>query len=148
MCFICCLWVQYWRCKTKHCHLSWYLSTQFVVYLETIHARCQWKARSLFSNCLISRPALRKFYERLLLINRGSTHWLTYLKILKQGGLLRALGEPLVIGQHLVMGKEKCLPAVIVRIIIKSIFIIIPCLLIFVCNPTVHNVNISGPSLY
>jgi hypothetical protein len=97
---------------------------------------------------MISVPALRKFYERPFHICRGSTPWLTYLKILKQGGLLWAIGEPLMIGQHLVMREEKCLPAAIVRIIIKSIFAIIPCLLIFIYNPTVHYVNVSGPSLY
>jgi hypothetical protein len=107
MSLVCCLWIQFWHCKINHCHLGCYLSTQFVVYLETVHACCQWKARSLFGNCLIRVPALRKFYERLFLINRGSTQWLIYLKILKQGGLLQAIGEPLVIGQHLVMREEK-----------------------------------------
>jgi hypothetical protein len=46
------------------------------------------------------------------------------------------------------MCKEKCLPAVGVRIIIESIFINVLCSLIFVCNPTVHYVYVSGPSLY
>ncbi len=143
-----CLWVQDWCCKTNHWNCGCYLSTQFVVYLKTIHACCQWKAWSLFGNCLISIPALRYFYEILFLITRCSTHWLTYLKILKQGDLLWAIGEALMIGQHLVMYEEKCLPAVIVRIIIKSFFVIVPCSLIFVCNPTVHYVHLSGPSLY
>jgi hypothetical protein len=83
----------------------------------------------------------------LFLIDRGSTHWLTHLKILKKDGLLWAIGEPLMVGQHLVMCKEKCLPAVVVRRIIESIFIIIPRSLVFVINPTVHYVYVSGPSL-
>jgi hypothetical protein len=110
MSLACCLRVQYWRRKINHCHPSCYLFTQFVVYLETDHARCQWKARSLFGNCLISVPALTKFHKRLFLINIGSTHLLTYLEILKQGSLLWEAGEPLVIGQHLVMvRKNACL---------------------------------------
>ncbi len=148
MSLVCCLQVQYWCRKTNHWHLGCCLSIQFVVYLETVHTRCQWKAQSLFGNCLISIPALRKFYEILFLIYRGSPHWLTYLKILKQNGLLWAIGEPLMIDQHLVMREEKYLPAVVVRIIIKSIFIIVPCLLIFVCDPTIHYVYVPGPSLY
>ncbi len=52
-----------------------------------------------------------------------------------------------MVGQHLVMCEEKCLPAVVVRRIIESIFIIVPCLLVFVINPTVHYVYVSGPSL-
>ncbi len=139
MSLVSCLWVQYWRLKTNHWHLGCYLSThQFVVYLEAVHAGCQWKARSLFDNSLISIPVLRTFYEILFLINRGSTHWLTYLEISKKGGLLWAIGEPLMIGQHLVMCEEKWLPVIVVRRIIKSIFVIVPCSLVFVCNLTVH----------
>jgi hypothetical protein len=99
-------------------------------------------------NRLISVPALRKFHERHFHISRGSTHRLTYLKISKQGGLLWAIGEPLMIGQHLVMWGGKSLPVVIVRIIIKLIFAIVLCSLIFVCNLIVHFANVSGLSLY
>ncbi len=52
-----------------------------------------------------------------------------------------------MVGQHLVMCKEKCLPAVVVRRIIESIFVIVPCLLVFFINLTVHYVYVSGPSL-
>ncbi len=76
----------------------------------------------------------------LFLINRGSTHWLTYLKVLKKGGLLWAIGEPLMMGQHLGMCKEKCLPAVVVRRIVESTLVLVPRLLVFVCNPAVHYV--------
>jgi hypothetical protein len=65
----------------------------------------------------------------------------------EKGRLLWAIGEPLMVGQHLGMCKEKCLPAVVVRRIIESIFAIIPHSLIFVINPTVHYVYVSGPSL-
>jgi hypothetical protein len=41
-----------------------------------------------------------------------------------------------MIGQNLVMHEEKCLPAIVVRIIVKIIFVVIPCSLIFVCNQT------------
>jgi hypothetical protein len=82
----------------------------------------------------------------LFLINRGSTHWLTYLKILKKGGPIWAIGEPLMVGQHLVMCEENCLPAVVVRRIIKSI-VIVPHSLVFIINPTIHYVYVSGPSL-
>ncbi len=50
--------------KTINCHLGCYLSTQFVVYLQTIEVGCQWKARSLFDSCLLSIPTLRKFFVR------------------------------------------------------------------------------------
>ncbi len=147
MSLIPCLWVQYWRLKINHWHLGCYLSTQIVVYLETIHARCQWKAWSMFGNCLISVPALRCFYEMLFLINRGSTHWLIYLEVSKKGSLLWVIGEPLMMGQNLVMCKEKCLPVVVVRRIVESTFVLIPCLLVFVRNPTVHYAYVSGPTL-
>jgi hypothetical protein len=78
----------------------------------------------------------------LFLIIRGSTHWLTYLEVLKKGGLLWAIGEPLMMGQHLVMRKGKCLPVVVYRRIVESTFV-----LIFVCNPTIHYAYVSGPTL-
>jgi hypothetical protein len=95
-----------------------------------------------------SIPVLTIFYAILFLINSSSPHWLAYLEISKKGGLLWAIGEPLMVGQHLVMCKEKCLPAVIVRRIIELIFVIVPHSLVFVINPTVHYVFVSGPSLY
>jgi hypothetical protein len=62
----------------------------------------------------------------LFLVNKGSTHWLTYLENSKKGSLLWAIEEPLMIGQHLVMCKGKCLPVVIVRRIVESIFVLVP----------------------
>jgi hypothetical protein len=47
-----------------------------------------------------------------------------------------------------VMRKEKCLHVAVVRIIIKLIFVIVPCSLIFVCYPTIHYVSVYGPSIY
>ncbi len=52
-----------------------------------------------------------------------------------------------MMGQHLVMCEEKCLPAVVVRRIVKLIAVLVPCSLVFVCNPTVHYAYLSGPSL-
>ncbi len=51
-----------------------------------------------------------------------------------------------MVGQHLVMCEENCLPAVVVRRIIESI-VIVPHSLVFVINPTIHYVYVSGPSL-
>jgi hypothetical protein len=78
----------------------------------------------------------------LFLINRGSTHWLTYLEVLKKDCLLWAIGEPLMMGQHLVMCEEKCLPVVVYRRIVESTFV-----LVFVCNLIVHYAYVSGPTL-
>jgi hypothetical protein len=78
----------------------------------------------------------------LFIINRGSTHWLTYLEVSKKGGLLWVIGEPLVMGQHLVMCKEKCLPVVVYRRIVKLTFV-----LVCICNPTVYYAYVSGSTL-
>jgi hypothetical protein len=56
--------------QNHQCHLGCYLSTQFVVYLETIQAGYQWKFRSLFCKCLISIPALRTFFEKHFIITK------------------------------------------------------------------------------
>jgi hypothetical protein len=108
----------------------------FVVYLQTIQAGSQWKTQSLFDNCLISVPVLRKFCVRHFHNRDGKTHLFTYLEITKDGCLLWTKGEPLMIGQHLVMHKKKSLPAIFVRIIFKLVLVVICCSLIFVCNQT------------
>ncbi len=63
------------------------------------------------------------------------------------GGLLWVIGEPLMMGQHLVMCEEKCLPAVIVRRIVESAFVLVPCLLVFVHNLTIRYAYVFGPTL-
>ncbi len=66
LCSICHIWVHL-RCHKSFCrHLSHHLSPTLMVHLKTIHASPQWKTRRLIGPSLISVPALREFFFRIV----------------------------------------------------------------------------------